>query len=98
MRVISINNPNHIKLEDSIVKIPKVVIKKIISPTNAQYSSHPLSAKFFCDCLNYCLGLHDLPTFTLHTLHSCDTQFKKNRRKCTFGPYILGHFLIWFLN
>ena len=40
MRVISINNPNHTKLEDSTVKIPKVVIKKIISPTNAQYSSY----------------------------------------------------------
>ena len=28
MRVISINNPNHTKLEDSTVKIPRVVIKK----------------------------------------------------------------------
>ena len=35
MRVISINNPNHTKLEDSTVKIPRAVIKKIISPINA---------------------------------------------------------------
>ena len=97
MRVISINNPNHTKLEDRTVKIPRVVIKTLFQPQT--HNTHHTSRYFLwlenvvIPNYNRCKLIHIKKMYFFLNFYSWNKiLFSKNLNYITnFNLFITSH-------